>query len=115
MSNTISIPPLKNILSSVMNSLTERFSCLKSLELQDKSFAPEHCKTDYIQVKISKLTTLAVISRLITDRFEVTASGCVVTSSVCNDVTVEFPEGAVDKTVNGTMKVCKVIDQIFFM
>jgi hypothetical protein len=91
------------------------FSCLKSLELQDNYFAPKHCETDFIQVKISKLTILAVISRVITDTFEVTASGCVVTSSVCNGVTVEFPEGAVDKTVNGTMKVCTVIDQVFFM
>jgi hypothetical protein len=73
--------------------------------LKEDLHAPEYCKAHYIQVKIRELTTLAVVSRLITQEFEVTSKGCVVTSSVCHDVTVEFPEGAVDKTVKGKMQV----------
>jgi hypothetical protein len=78
-------------------------------EFKDSSHIPGNCKTDFIQVKITKLTSLAVISRLITDTFEVTASGCVVRSSVCSDITIVFPEGAVDRRVNGSMKVCQSV------
>ena len=51
------------------------------------------------------MTTLAVISRLITDTFEVPTNGCIVKSSVCEDITLEIPKGAVDKPIKGGMKV----------
>jgi hypothetical protein len=80
---------------------------LISLEFKNESHVPKHCEfatTDYIQVQIRELTTLAVVSRLITDR--ITSSERVNRSSVCHNVTVEFPEGAVGETVNGKMQVC---------
>ncbi|XP_031556430.1 uncharacterized protein LOC116293177 [Actinia tenebrosa] len=68
--------------------------------------------TNSIQVLVNIPTILAVVTRLITDRFQVTPKGCVVRSSVCDDVTIEFPQGAVDKTVEGTMKLMLMPENI---
>ena len=86
-------------------SLNERCLICRSVLDRRQEYISVDWRRNSIQVQISKLTILAVVTRLITDRFHVTPKGCVVKSSVCHDVTIEFPEGAVDKTMEGTMKV----------
>jgi len=55
-------------------------------------------------VQLTKLTAVAVVTRLITDTFHVTVDGCEVTSSWCSDVRLCFPKGAVENTITGKVQ-----------
>lgn len=72
--------------------------------IQEARPPPVKLKTDFINVQLTKLTAVAVVTRLITDTFDVTVDGCDIQSSWCSDIKLHFPEGAVGKTVTGQMQ-----------
>ena len=68
-----------------------------------------------IGVQLTKMTAVAVVSRLVTDTFDVPQGGCVVKSSVCNDVTLYFPKGAVDRSIIGSLQVTHTFWDVFIV
>lgn len=58
-----------------------------------------------IQVQLTELTAITVVTRLISDTFEVSVGGCEVQSSVCPEVLLRFPAGAVETNIKGSLMV----------
>ncbi|XP_031574841.1 p53-induced death domain-containing protein 1-like isoform X2 [Actinia tenebrosa] len=109
-------PSKKEGYETIVKELRDSWKKWKQIkEIQeDYPLAHEHLNSAYIclEIMIGERKALAVVTRLITDTFEVTDKGCVVRSSVCEDVTLEFPEGAVDESSMGSLKLLLMPDHI---
>lgn len=74
--------------------------------------------TKYFTISLTRLTAVAVVTRLITNILEVPPSGCEIRLSVCPSITIRFPEGAVDTLIKGELQVdvkIFVLDILIFL